>query len=160
MDFYAILDQVIALLRQHGRVSYRALIRQFDLQQEDIEALKDELILAQGLAVDEDGRVLVWTADTALHATPASAPAPPVLDAERRQLTVLFCDLVDSTRLAGQLDPEDYREVIQAYQPTFKGVWMAAANFAPLPLPGTRSGQYPRPHTRGDDLPGCHARAR
>jgi class 3 adenylate cyclase len=37
-------------------------------------------------------------------------------DAERRQLTVLFCDLVDSTRLSTQLDPEDYREVVRAYQ--------------------------------------------
>src|SRR5439155_1196751 len=39
-------------------------------------------------------------------------------DAERRQLTVLFCDLVDSTRLASQLDPEELREVVQAYQET------------------------------------------
>jgi class 3 adenylate cyclase len=46
--------------------------------------------------------------------------APPVArstpEAERRQLTVLFCDLVDSTRLSRQLDPEDYREVVRAYQ--------------------------------------------
>src|SRR4029450_5741322 len=35
---------------------------------------------------------------------------------ERRQLTVLFCDLVDSTVLASQLDPEDWREVVRAYQ--------------------------------------------
>ena len=39
-------------------------------------------------------------------------------EAERRQLTVLFCDLVDSTVLAGQLDPEDFREVVRAYQAT------------------------------------------
>ena len=39
-------------------------------------------------------------------------------EAERRQLTVLFCDLADSTRLAGQLDPEDLREVVLAYQAT------------------------------------------
>ncbi len=39
-------------------------------------------------------------------------------DAERRQLTVMFCDLVDSTKLSGQLDPEDYREVVRAYQAT------------------------------------------
>jgi TOMM system kinase/cyclase fusion protein len=39
-------------------------------------------------------------------------------DAERRQLTVLFCDLVDSTALAGRLDPEDLREVVLAYQAT------------------------------------------
>jgi class 3 adenylate cyclase/predicted ATPase len=38
--------------------------------------------------------------------------------AERRQLTVLFCDLVDSTALAGRLDPEDLREVVRAYQQT------------------------------------------
>jgi class 3 adenylate cyclase len=36
--------------------------------------------------------------------------------AERRQLTVMFCDLVGSTPLAEQLDPEDLREVLQAYQ--------------------------------------------
>ena len=43
---------------------------------------------------------------------------PDVPEAERRQLTVLFCDLADSTRLARQLDPEDLREVIRAYQAT------------------------------------------
>ena len=37
-------------------------------------------------------------------------------EAERRQLTVLFCDVVDSTTLAGQLDPEDLREIIRAFQ--------------------------------------------
>jgi len=36
--------------------------------------------------------------------------------AERRQITVMFCDLVDSTALSGQLDPEDLRDVIQEYQ--------------------------------------------
>src|SRR5712691_9666979 len=47
---------------------------------------------------------------------------PPVTrgtpEAERRQLTVLFCDLVDSTVLASQLDPEELREVVRAYQDT------------------------------------------
>src|SRR4029450_10349188 len=37
-------------------------------------------------------------------------------EAERRQLTVLFCDLVGSTQLSGQLDPEDLRAVVRAYQ--------------------------------------------
>ena len=49
-------------------------------------------------------------------------PIPSFPDAERRQLTVLFCDLVDSTRLASQLDPEDYREVVRAYQATCAAV--------------------------------------
>ena len=38
--------------------------------------------------------------------------------AERRQLTVMFCDLVGSTALSARLDPEDWREVVQAYQQT------------------------------------------
>lgn len=42
--------------------------------------------------------------------------AQEVFDGERRQLTVMFCDLVDSTALSGQLDPEDLREVIRTYQ--------------------------------------------
>jgi class 3 adenylate cyclase len=45
------------------------------------------------------------------------SPAPRLVpEAERRQLTVLFCDLVDSTALANQLDPEEWREVVRAYQ--------------------------------------------
>jgi TOMM system kinase/cyclase fusion protein len=45
-----------------------------------------------------------------------SAPEPRSPDAERRQLTVMFCDLVDSTKLSSQLDPEEYRQVVRAYQ--------------------------------------------
>jgi class 3 adenylate cyclase len=94
--------------------------------------LKNELIEGQRLAIDEGGNVLVWKGgpemppritlpvSQAAHpsreaATPA-APSP--VEAERRQLTVLFCDLVDSTVLASQLDPEDLREVVRAYQDT------------------------------------------
>ena len=49
-------------------------------------------------------------------APPPAVPSTP--EAERRQLTVLFCDLVDSTPLSRQLDPEDLREVVRAYQDT------------------------------------------
>jgi class 3 adenylate cyclase/predicted ATPase len=137
MDFYAVVAQVIELLRSRERVSYRALKLQLQIDDETIEALKDELIYAQRLAVDEESRVLVWTGG--VGATPAPAPTPstsgssdipqdlPVEvaprpvdtrppEAERRQLTVLFCDLVGSTPLSGQLDPEDLRTVVRAYQ--------------------------------------------
>src|SRR5215471_19196265 len=50
------------------------------------------------------------------EAAPPAARGTP--EAERRQLTVLFCDLVDSTVLASQLDPEELREVVRAYQGT------------------------------------------
>src|SRR6202035_4107980 len=54
------------------------------------------------------------TAESAASAT--SVPiSPPTIDAERRQLTVMFCDLVGSTALSTRHDPEDMREVIGAY---------------------------------------------
>ena len=49
---------------------------------------------------------------------PAAPDALVPPEAERRPLTVLFCDLVDSTRLASHLDPEDFREVVRAYHQT------------------------------------------
>jgi TOMM system kinase/cyclase fusion protein len=120
MDYDAILAQVLALLQQEQRLSYRVLKRRFQLDDDLLEDLKEDLIYAKQLAVDEGGRVLVWTGGTATYITLGAAPVvattAPLPDAERRQLTVLFCDLVDSTALARQLDPEDFREVVRAYQ--------------------------------------------
>ena len=82
MDFVAVLDQVIALLRQRGRLTYRTLQRQFQLDDEALEDLKLELITGQRLAVDEEGTVLVWTGDTAPLARPLPPP-PPCLPAPR-----------------------------------------------------------------------------
>ena len=65
MEFYAVLEQVLDLLRRRGRVSYRALKAQFTLDDDYLAALKDELIDAQRLASDEDGKVLVWMGDAA-----------------------------------------------------------------------------------------------
>src|SRR5262245_22221121 len=76
MDFYAVLDQVLALLRQRGRVSYRALKRQFDLEDASLDDLKVELIKGQRLARDEDGEVLVWTGTATSSAAPAPTPPP------------------------------------------------------------------------------------
>ena len=69
MTFDEILAQVLDLLRRQERVSYRALKRRFDLDDEYIEDLKAELIQAQRLAVDEDGAVLVWTGEPATATT-------------------------------------------------------------------------------------------
>ena len=72
MDFVAVVDQVIALLHQRGRVAYRTLKRQFQLDDQALEDLKIELIDSQRLAMDEQGTVLVWTgAGGVLPAVPA-----------------------------------------------------------------------------------------
>jgi hypothetical protein len=128
MDFYAVLDQVVDLLRRRGRMSYRALKRQFALDDAYLDDLKAEIIEVQQLAVDQAGTMLVWTGDGGAllepppHLPEAQEPQPRAEpyapEAERRQLTVLFCDLVDSTALSSQLDPEELREVVRAYQDT------------------------------------------
>ena len=136
MDYDAVLAQVLALLQQEQRVAYRVLKRRFQLDDETLEDLKDDLIYAKKLAVDEDGPcpgLDGWDVQRTDAASPVPLPATPDVspaqveaspvalrtpDAERRQLTVLFCDLVDSTVLASQLDPEDLREVVRAYQDT------------------------------------------
>jgi class 3 adenylate cyclase len=129
MDFDVLLAQVRELLQRQGRVSYRALKVRFNLDDAYLDALKDELIYARHVALDEGDRVLVWTGEAgttpdparqpSIPCSPDTAPAEPrAPEAERRQLMVLFCDLVDSTMLASQPAPEEWREVVQAYQDT------------------------------------------
>jgi hypothetical protein len=117
MDFYAVLDQVVALLQSRGRVSYRALKLQFQLDDEAMEALQDELIHAQQLAADEDGKVLVWRGGVGTTPAPESEQtrtplsytpthlaekiltSKTALEGERKQVTVLFADLKGSMEL-------------------------------------------------------------
>jgi class 3 adenylate cyclase len=103
VDFYAVLDQVVELLRTRGRVSYRALKEHFGLDDDRLDALRTELLYAYAGTVSEDGQGLVWTAG---H------------HGERRQLTMFFCDLVGSTTLASRFDPEEWREIMGAYYET------------------------------------------
>src|SRR3989441_190861 len=134
MDFVAVLDQVIALLRQRGRVAYRTLKRQFQLDDEAIEDLKIELIDSQRLATDEQGTVLVWSGTAAPLVTPVGAPGaagaqPPLaypppylaekirttrsaLEGERKHVTVLFADLKGSLELLADRDPEEARQLL------------------------------------------------
>jgi hypothetical protein len=58
MDFFAVVDQVIELLQSRGRVYYRALKRQFVLDDAYLDDLKAELIEVQQLAVDQEGIML------------------------------------------------------------------------------------------------------
>lgn len=66
--------------------------------------------------VNQPGEEFCGGCGRALNAGPATTPRREPAEAERRQLTVMFCDLVDSTALAHRLDPEDLREVIRSYQ--------------------------------------------
>jgi class 3 adenylate cyclase/tetratricopeptide (TPR) repeat protein len=132
MTFDEILAQVRELLQREQRLSYRAIKRRFALDDEYLEDLKAELVEAKRLAIDEDGRVLVWSggtasaSDTASPPTPAQAPlaytpphltekilaSRPTLEGERKQVSVFFADIKDSTRLIEGLDPEDAQRLL------------------------------------------------
>jgi hypothetical protein len=72
MTFEELLDQALAMLQRRGRVTYRALKLQFMLDDERLEALKDELLYAHSQVVDDAGRGLIWTG--AAVSVPTSAP--------------------------------------------------------------------------------------
>jgi class 3 adenylate cyclase/tetratricopeptide (TPR) repeat protein len=134
MTFEEMLDQALAMLQRRGRVTYRALKLQFRLDDDHLEALKDELLYAHPQIVEDHGRGLIWTRETHPTPTPASPPAPdqerpprsytpahltekilearPSLAGERKQVTVLFADLKGSMELLADRDPEEARTIL------------------------------------------------
>src|SRR5262245_11252827 len=77
MKFSEIVKQAVTLLHESQRVTYRGLKLEFDLNDEQLAALKDELIKAARVARDENGEVLVWVGndEKSETGTPRSAEA-------------------------------------------------------------------------------------
>jgi class 3 adenylate cyclase len=106
---------VAAWLQGLGLECYEPAFRANDIDAKELPSLTAEDLKDLGVILVGHRRRLL-DAIAALGAeAPAVADLPPRADAERRQLTVMFCDLVGSTALSAQLDPEDLREVIGAY---------------------------------------------
>jgi class 3 adenylate cyclase/tetratricopeptide (TPR) repeat protein len=114
-----------------GLVQYAELLEANRVDLDILPALTERDLQELGIPLGDRKRLLKAVADR--HAAAATAgdergtpsltskgtPAPragQAADGERRQLTVLFCDLVDSTVLARRLDPEEYRELVRGYQ--------------------------------------------
>src|SRR6516165_8139601 len=100
MTFEEILDQAIAMLQRRGRVTYRTLQRQFQLDDAALDDVKHELIEGQRVAVDERDTVLVWTGDAAAVAAPAPAPTLVQAQAPLTYTTLYLAELIRD------LDPE------------------------------------------------------
>ena len=130
---------VAAWLSGLGLEQYAELFRENDIEGEILYGMTAEDLKELGISSFGHRRRLLNaiaalgreppTRDVAQSAaSAASAPAsPPTIDAERRQLTVMFCDLVGSTPLAARYDPEDLREIVGAYH---RCVADTAARFA------------------------------
>jgi class 3 adenylate cyclase/predicted ATPase len=112
-------------LKQQGLAQYARAFKEHNIGFDVLPALRDEDLKELGVPLGDRKRLLKAIAD--LRMAPerandvmksAAARGPPIrrVDPERRQLTLLFCDLVASTELSARLDPEDLREVMHAYQ--------------------------------------------
>jgi len=105
---------VAAWLRGLGLARYEAAFRENEIDWGVLPRLTSDDLREIGVAIGHRRRLLDAIAALAGE-PPAAADTPVRADAERRQLTVLFCDLVGSTELSARLDPEDLRDVIAAY---------------------------------------------
>jgi class 3 adenylate cyclase/predicted ATPase len=138
MGFLELVTLTTALLHREKRISCRALARLFELDDACLEDLKFELVSAKRCAIEDEDGILIWNepAEITVQERPTTSEAgevralprtierpqpadPPTEIApteSRRQLTVMFCDLVGSTALSTQLDPEDLQEIIHGVQ--------------------------------------------
>src|SRR6516165_6149108 len=119
LECVAIRMDIAVWLRGLSLEQYEPAFRDNEIDWEVLPKLTSEDLREIGVVAIGHRRKLLAAIAVLGSETPAPAMAPPArADAERRQLTVMFCDLVGSTALSSQLDPEDLREVIAAYHRT------------------------------------------
>lgn len=124
MIFSEILDQASERLQRTGRVSYRALTRDFDLDTDALEDLKEEVVDIREVAADKDGKMLVWTGDGAtpstytpqhlterIRAEQQAMESRGAIDGAYKTITVPFAALKGPAVLIEGLDPEDARAI-------------------------------------------------
>lgn len=104
LSFLETIDRAQELLEKSKAISLRALRREFSLDEDSLQDLIEELVETRKVA-SVDGKILSW-----------SGTSPGIEQGERRQLTVMFCDLVGSTELAETLDPEEFGLILHDYR--------------------------------------------
>jgi hypothetical protein len=117
---------VVSWLRSLGLEQYEATFRENAINEKVLPRLTAEDLKDLGVTIVGHRRVLLdaiadLRSSPNIEASPSSASSTAAsaakdIAAERRQVTVMFSDLVGSTALSARMDPEDLREVISAYQ--------------------------------------------
>ena len=122
------MQQLADWLKKLGMSEYAERFAENDVDMVVLPDLTDQHLKDLGVSLGHRLKMLrairdLGNAPVATMATSTPAAIEPTRqdDAERRQLTVMFCDLVGSTALSGKLDPEEMREVIRAYQDACSG---------------------------------------
>jgi class 3 adenylate cyclase/predicted ATPase len=113
-------------LRSLGLGQYEAVFREAEIGADVLPDLTDADLAQLGIPLGNRKRLLkaisnLGSTETAAKPAAPMSPQTATDAAERRQLTVMFCDLVGSTAISARLDPEDMREVIRAYQDACSG---------------------------------------
>ncbi|MEZ0174846.1 MAG: adenylate/guanylate cyclase domain-containing protein [Candidatus Reddybacter sp.] len=137
MKFSDVVKQAIALVQESGQISYRALKIEFDLGDDRLDALKEELLYSNPNIVDDEGRGLIWNSEIDLTIAPVDSHFPPrsrtpvsytpphlaekilkfrsVLEGERKEVTVMFADVKGSMELTEQLDAEVWHQILERF---------------------------------------------
>jgi class 3 adenylate cyclase/predicted ATPase len=110
------MNQLHQWLQNNGLEKYHSVFDEQAIDMDVLPELSDEDLRELGLPLGDRRRLLKAIASAAT--TPPVAAQTKLFDAERRQLTVMFCDLVGSTALSSRLDPEKMRDLLRAYQDT------------------------------------------
>src|SRR6516162_5726277 len=114
-------DELRSWLEQIGLAQHAEIFAANDIDLDVLPELSDEDLKELGLSLGHRRRLQRALAEQTSEDAIGAAPETPRRDAERRQLTVLFCDLVGSTELSRRFDPEDLRELIRRYQDAVSG---------------------------------------
>jgi class 3 adenylate cyclase/predicted ATPase len=116
----AVLQQIVDWLEELGMSEYAERFAANDIDISVLRHLTDQDLKELGLSLGHRRKMLAaigaLAAPAAANREPRTAEGKIQAGAERRQVTVMFSDLVGSTALSGRMDPEDLREVISAYQ--------------------------------------------
>jgi len=116
------MQQIEDWLKHFGMSEYARRFAENDIDLSVLPHLTDQDLKELGVSLGHRRKILAAIAELGIAAQPKSEPAiaggelNPQEAAERRQVTVMFSDLVGSTVLSARMDPEDLREVISAYQ--------------------------------------------
>jgi class 3 adenylate cyclase/predicted ATPase len=144
-----------AWLRGLGLGQYEGTFRESEIEADVLPELTEADLEKLGLPLGPRKRILkaiasLGDADKAQGSTSLARPSPEDA-AERRQLTVMFCDLAGSTALSARLDPEDMRQVIRTYQDACSGVVARYDGFVAKFMGDGILAYFGFPHAHEDD---------